>query len=311
LLRIEQEINRIGERQQYIGVSGRTGADIRPLAESVAGLLLHASPRVRIEAARVYVSLDAQSRVSFATPEQRHGFEKALDELKESLYIENDRAAYHMMLGGLHEMLGDADRAKDDYRSAIAVEPNLAGPRSNLAARLDDDVARLRQQLQPRQQGGGITAGQMKQILAQSQQIGLQAAKLRFEEHALLAKDIKRSQGLAGTHGLHYRFAMSSYLQQRFDLTEKHLLEAYRQEPETPRYLLGLATFYIQFDKPKDALNYIRPLIELDPQNQGYQSLLKKAQSMIESSPGPPDEKPPAEPTKSPADPSNKPETEK
>lgn len=285
LLRVDAEINRIGERMQYVGISGRSGTEIKPLAESIAELFVHPSPRVRIEAARVYTALDAQSRMAFATPEQRHGFEKALDELKESLYIENDRAAYHMMLGGLHEMLGDADRAKDDYRSAIAVEPNLAGPRSNLAARLDDDVARLRQQLQPGQQGGGMTAGQMKQILARIQQIGLEAAKLRFEEHALLAKDVERSKGLADTHGLHYRFAMSSYLQQRFELTEKHLLEAHQQEPQLPRYLMGLATYYIQFEKPVEALKYIKPLVKSDPRNQGYQSLLTKAQSMINSLP--------------------------
>lgn len=298
-MRLDAEINRIGERQQYVGNAVGAG-EVRPIAESVAKLFSHASPRVRIEAARVYVSLDPQSRMAFANPEQRHGFEKSLDELKESLYIENDRAAYHMMLGGLHEMLGDADRAKDDYRSAIAVEPNLPGPRSNLAARLDDDVNRLRQQLQQAPQGGGMTAGQMRQIMERSQQIGLEAAKLRFEEHALLAKDIERSKGLADTHGLHYRFAMSSYLQQRFEQAESHLLEAYRQEPKMPRYLMGLATYYIQFQKPKEALKYIRPLIEIDPQNQGYHLLLKQAREMIATSPDQPEEQPATTPSEPP-----------
>ena len=307
LLRLDAEINRINQRQQYGGVSGSTSAEIRPIAESIAKLFSHVSPRLRIEAARVYVSLDPQSRMAFAGPEQRHGFEKSLDELKESLRIENDRAAYHMMLGGLHELLGDSDRAKDDYRSAIAVEPNLAGPRSNLAARLDDDVNRLRQQLQQSQQSGGMTAGQLKQIMTRTQQIGLEAAKLRFEEHALLAKDIERSEGLPDTHGLHYRFAMSSYLQQRFEQAEKHLLEAYHQQPTTPQYLMGLATYYVQFDKPREALKYIRPLIETDSQNQGYQSLLEKAQSMMESLP----DQSSVEQTKPPIESSTEPEKKK
>ena len=78
---------------------------------------------------------------------------------------------------------------------------------------------------------------------------------------------------------------MSSYLQQRFELTEKHLLEAHQQEPQLPRYLMGLATYYIQFEKPVEALKYIKPLVKSDPRNQGYQSLLTKAQSMINSLP--------------------------
>jgi tetratricopeptide (TPR) repeat protein len=219
----------------------------------------------------------------FADPDQEYGFDKALEELKTSLYIENDRAAYHMMLGGLSEMLGDADRAKDDYRTAISVEPNLAGPRSNLAARLDNDVARLRQQLQQSQQSGGMMAGQLKQLMAQMQQIGLEAAKLRFEEHALLAKDIQRSEGLPGTHGLHFRYAMSCYLQQKFPAAETHLLEAYRQQPEIPRYIMGLATYYVQFGNPQEALIYIRLLLEIDSTNQGYRALFSKAKSMLDA----------------------------
>lgn len=282
LMRIDAEVNRINERLQYMGVTDTDGM-LRPLGEAVAELLLHPSPRVRIEAARVFVSFDPQSRKLFADPDQEYGFDKALEELKTSLYIENDRAAYHMMLGGLNEMLGDVDRAKDDYRTAISVEPNLAGPRSNLAARLDNDVARLRSQLQQSQQSGGMMAGQLKQLMGQMQQIGLEAAKLRFEEHALLAKDIQRSEGLPDTHGLHFRYAMSCYLQQKFPEAEKHLLEAYRQQPELARYLMGLATYYVQFGNPKEALVYIRLLLEIDSNNQGYRALFAKAKAMLDA----------------------------
>lgn len=283
LLRIDGEINRMQDRQRYLSPSGRTETEIRPVAESVVELITHPSKRIRIEAARVLVSLDPQLRLAFTDTEQRVGFEKALEELKQSLYIENDRATYHMVLGGLHEVLGDFDRAKDDYRSAISVEPNLSGPRSNLAALLEADVNRIRQQMQQAQTGGGINAGQLKQLFAQAQNIGVKSAKLRFKEHALLAKDIQRSVGLTDTHGLHYRFAMSSYLQQDLKSTEKHLLEAHRQQPEAPVYLMGLATYYIQFGDAEKALKYIGPLIKLDPRHPGYNSLLKKAKSMLNS----------------------------
>ena len=115
------------------------------------------------------------------------------------------------------------------------------------------------------------------------QQIGLEAAKLRFEEHALLAKDILRSEGLPDTHGLHFRYAMSCYLQQKFPEAEKHLLEAYRQQPEMARYMMGLATYYVQFGNPKEALIYIRLLLEIDSTNQGYRALFSKAKAMLDA----------------------------
>jgi tetratricopeptide (TPR) repeat protein len=279
LLRLDAEINRIGDRQRY-AQSGDSNSELRPLVGALAKLFDHPSRRVRIEAARVFVTLDPRTRMTLTDAEQRVGFEKALGELKESLYIENDRAAYHMMLGGIHEMLGDLDRAKDDYRAAISVETNLAGARSNLAALLDADSDRMRQQIQQSQSSGGVTAGQLKSMLTQIQQISIQAARLRAEEHELLAKDIERSKDLADTHGLHYRFAMSSYLQGEMEAAEKHLLEAHRQQPDMPTYLLGLAAYYIQVGKPKEALKYIEPLVKLDPRHPGYQSLLDQAQSM-------------------------------
>jgi predicted Zn-dependent protease len=76
---------------------------------------------------------------------------------------------------------------------------------------------------------------------------------------------------------------MSCYLQQKFPEAEIHLLEAYRQQPEITRYMMGLATFYVQFGKPKEALIYIRLLLEIDSTNQGYQALFSKAKSMMDA----------------------------
>lgn len=279
LQRIDTEISRIGDRQQY-SQTNSPSSELRPIVTALANLFDHSSKRVRIESARVFVSLGPQVRMSMTDSDQRVGFEKALDELKQSLNIENDRAAYHMVLGGIHEMMGEFDRAKDAYRAAISVESNLAGPRSNLAALLDADVTRTRQQMQQSQTSGGVTAGRLKSMLTQMQNVSEQAARLRWEEHGLLAKDIERSQGLADTHGLHYRFAMSSYLQQDLPAVEKHLLEAHRQQPEMAMYLIGLATYYISVEKPVEALKYIQPLVKMDPRHRGYQSLLEQARAL-------------------------------
>ena len=103
------------------------------------------------------------------------------------------------------------ERAKADYQAAITVEPNLAGPRSNLAALLESEADRLQNQLRQSQAGGGVAVGQLKGIVAQIQKLNQRSSRLRGQDHGLLAKEIQRSEGIPGSHGLHYRFAMSSY----------------------------------------------------------------------------------------------------
>jgi predicted Zn-dependent protease len=106
---------------------------------------------------------------------------------------------------------------------------------------------------------------------------------LRFEENGLLAVDVQRSEGLPDTHGLHYRYAMSSYVQGKLDLTEKHLLEAHAQQPENPMYLMGLSTYFIHVKQPQVALKYIEPLVKMDSQHPGYRALADQANQMIEA----------------------------
>ena len=276
LFRIDMEFSRIADRQQYGKSPSDSETQMARLTTAVAELLTHASRRVRIEAARVFVSLPPDVRVNQTTPEQRRAFELALDEYKQSLYAENDRAGVHMMLGGVHELLGDPARAKDDYRAAVSVEPNLAGPRANLAALLESEALQIRSQLGQAQSSGGLEAGQLRRTAEQIQRLGEQVERLRAEEHALLAKDLERSAGLEQTHGLHYRFAMSSYVQRDLPATEKHLLEALRQQPNEPTYLLGLATYYIHIEKPEVALGYVQTLLKQDPQHPGYRALLEQ-----------------------------------
>jgi tetratricopeptide (TPR) repeat protein len=235
-----------------------------------------------MEAARTLVNLPAEYRQKIE-PEFRQAFELALDEYKKSLFAENDRAGSHLMLGSLHEMLGDPERAKADYQAAITVEPNLAGSRSNLAALLEAEADRLQNQLRQAQTGGGMTVGQMKGILTQIQKLTERSSRLRGQDHGLLAKEIQRAEGIPGTHGLHYRFAMSSYLQRDLAAAEKHLSEAVRQQPDSPTYLMGLATYYLHVEKPDEAIKSIEQLIRLDDQHPGYQALKAQAQQQLQA----------------------------
>ena len=280
--RIDMEIRRVVDRNRYGNVSGDDRKQLKTLIVGIASLLATDSRRLRIEAARSLVGIPAEYRQSCLDPDLGQAFELALDDYKRSLYVENDRAGNHMMLGGLHEMLGDRERAKEDYRAAITVEPNLAGPRSNLAAILESDYERLQNQLRQTQSGGGMAAGQLKGIVAQMQNLNQQSSRLRGQDHGLLAKEIQRNEGVAGSHGLHYRFAMSSYIQHDLAATEKHLLEAIAQQPDDAMYLMGLATYYLQVEAPEKAKDYIDQLIQQDPNHPGYQALLQQAQQQLQ-----------------------------
>ena len=282
LIRIDSEVGRISERFQYSSDQNANLSELKKVADAVSRKFNHPSRRVRIEAARVFTMFDPQTRLNFTTADQRGAFEKAMDELKKSLYVENDRASSHVMLGGIHEMVRDFERAKDNYRAAVTIEPNLAGPRSNLAALLEQDIRRRRSEMQQSQQQGGIQARQLETMMKQMQRDAAQVDRLRFEEHGLLAKDVERSVGLPNTHGLHFRFAMSSFIQRDMKSAEKHLLEAYQQQPTFPRYQMGLATYYLDVEQDAEAaMKYIKSLVELDPAHPGYQALMDKANGML------------------------------
>ena len=191
--------------------------------EPVTELLSHESRRVRIEAVRVLASAPSDARQRYATTDSRRAFDLALAEYRKSLMVQNDRAMSHAMLADLYQLTGELTKAMDSYRTAIVVEPNLAGPRANLAYLLDAQVNQLRAQMRPN--GNPTSAEQLSELNDRIQLLAGESAKLRGQEHALLRKDLERSEGLPGTHGLHYRFAMSSYLQNDLSATEKHLLK--------------------------------------------------------------------------------------
>ncbi len=85
---------------------------------------------VRTEAARNLLNYPPQ----MMTPEANAAFRKAREELLEGLAASNDRGGAHLTLGILAEQQGRLREAIQHYETAIAVEPRVAGARTNLAA---------------------------------------------------------------------------------------------------------------------------------------------------------------------------------
>ena len=270
LWRVDAELNRQLNRMQYGASGSDSQRQLEKLTTAVVGLLNHKSRRVRIEAARIAASVPTEIRDRYARPDERKAFQLALEEYKQRLSVDSDRAGSHMMMGGLYEMLGNQEKAMDSYRTAIGAEPNVAGLRPNLAALLENRASQIRREMG---RATDITAVRAQEFAMQAQQLVEQATQFRLEEHELLKKDIRRAEGLPNTHGLEYRFAMSCYLQGDLEQTEKHLLIALGQQPENTSYLLALATFFQQQKKPDQAIKYANRLVQIDPLHRGFRRL--------------------------------------
>ena len=282
LYRIESEIGlRLELANYFVPKRGMTQQQVashfsnlfNPLANLVAKLLKHESRNVRVEAARVYAAFP-RDIVGTQPPD---AFADAKDELIESLMIDNDYGTSHRALGSVYELLGETEKAKTAYETAMRIAPNLIGVRSNLAALLEQDKSVLHQQVEEMMQ-----ADLAEQAEAAKNKIALiekRVDEMRKSEHELLGRDLERAKGLPNSDGLHYRYAMSCYVQEDMENAEQHLLKAYQINPNVPSYLVALASFYQKKENIAQALFFARKLVELEPNHPGYQNLLNSIEA--------------------------------
>jgi Flp pilus assembly protein TadD len=214
----------------------------RALLKALKPLLSDPSRLVRTEAARLLATFP-ENEFSPAELETRS---KAFEELMVSLAANSDQAGAHTTLAFIYEQTGKWRQAADCYRKAIHVQGDVVGPRSNLAALLD--------------------------------QLGREdeAKQLRREELKLLERDVRllKESGQENA-GLLYRLGMSLYLHDRFDEAEQALRRAYELEPDTPQFAAALALFYEKFERWDEAVRYCRRYLELQPHDPQYEQLLR------------------------------------
>jgi len=210
--------------------------DLKPMLSDPSRL-------VRTDAARILAALPAGE---FSTDEEREALENAFAELVVSLEANSDQSGAHTTLASIYEQSGKWRKAVECYRKAIYVQDDVVGPRTNLAALLD--------------------------------QMGEhdEATQLRREELKLLQRDVRllKESGQENA-GLLYRLGMSLYLHDRFDEAERALRRAHELEPQTPDFAAALALFCEKFERWDEAITYCRKYLELQPQDRQYQQLLK------------------------------------
>ena len=278
MLLLDAELRTRMERVAYAEEIDWT--EFRTVVKQVGSLLSHSSMAVRIEAGRIWNQLPDEAVKRFGDPEQNRAATVAISELKKHLLLGSERGINQARLGGLYDMLGQRDKAKDAYRTAVRVEPGFVGARGNLANLLERDMQEIQQRLSPAP-GNRISAAEMARLSEQGKRIAEEIYRLRREEYELLKIDVAKSEGLPETHGLYYQFGMASYLQGEMEAAREYLGKALQQQPENPTYLTGLATFLQRIGEYEKAAPLARKLLILDPENEGYQSLAEQISAAL------------------------------
>ena len=165
---------------------------------------------LRNEAARVLVASGTYQNLS---SNEQTRINLALRGVKESLMAASDRAGAHLGWAMLCEGQGRFEEAVDAYRTAIRVEPNTTGPRSNLSSLLERVASQ-----QPPQQATALLK---------------EAETLREQELPLLERDANLAPDNASVQ---YRFGLALYLAGKMDEAMERLEKSVELEPEVPDF---------------------------------------------------------------------------
>ena len=205
-------------------------ADVATIIETAGARLNDPVRLVRIEAANLLSGVPRDR----LTRDQQLALTPALEEYRSAMLRNSDQGGSHLALGVLAERMGDFQRARSAYETAIHVQPKVAGPRSNLAQLLQN-------------------MGDTK--LSQ---------RLLSEELLLLQRDAK----LAPEHpSVQYRYGLSLYLNGRLDDALPLIHRAHELQPANTEYLLMLCLLNEKLRNWQASLESLEQLIALQPGN--------------------------------------------
>ena len=271
--RLESEISFQLGRLQIQSVSGGPVNKISAVFSRLAPLLSHPSRLVRIESARVAMSVPMDMRQQWLTEHQSADLNRAFEELVDSLLVMRERGEAHRALGSLYESVGDIAQAERHYELAIRLQPSLTGSRWNLALIIEQRAEQLGQQAQ--QLAVQRRRNEAESLIGQAAELAARAAQLRDEEHAAMVRDLERMESLGVPDSMHYQVGMSYYRRGEYDQTEIHLRRAYDIAPENERNVRALAAFYeFRQDWPR-ALQFARRLVRMPNSQPGDRQLLQ------------------------------------
>ena len=198
-------------RASAVGVFLNAGPEtakkfLLPLLRDKSRLVREAATRVLLSTA--YGNMDYQ---------ERSQVDLAIKEVQATIMVASDRGGAHMNWGMMCEQQGRLDEAIEAYETAMRLEPNMTGPRTNLTSVMERSIqqapSQLRQQLQDR------------------------IKELRSEEMGLLARDAKLAPS---NPDIQYRYGLSLYLNGKNKEAMKYLELAAELAPDNPQFQMAV-----------------------------------------------------------------------
>lgn len=247
---------------------------IKTVVAELINALNHPRLEERLAIFQALLQVPTQFRVQNLDSSQRQRYERVQEEFLLSLKRDADVPQSHVMLANIQATAGNLDDAVRSIRRAIHIAPATQGLRSELANLLSYQVTAMHQAAaQLRQSNDAV---RIEELSRAGQELLDEINQLREADHKLLLRDLKRSEGIEGVDALHYRVAMSSYLRGELEATRSHLSQALAAQPQNETYVLAAATFYKSQLEWKEAMEFAKLLVELDPNHPGYRLLFEE-----------------------------------
>ncbi len=212
---------------------------------------------VRTEAARNLLDLPRETWSAKSGTK----FTAALTELEQGMQCNNDRAGAHLALGIFAEQQGRNQQAIEHYQKAITVEPNVTGPRTNLASLLERNLSS--------QINSKSASSKSASVIALQTEID----RLRKAELPLLERDVKL---LPTAAAIQFRYGLALYSDGQKESAFVHLVKAAELEPTRPDFAQAAAMACESLGRWDDALIWARRTVTLSGNALENQMLLQR-----------------------------------
>lgn len=215
---------------------------------------------VRIAAAQQLVQFPRQSR----TAATEGNLMRVLEEMRQGLVYSNDRGGSHLAWGSIMEQLGRNSEAIEAYETAIVVEPAMAGPRTNLAALLSNNL-------------------EMANSLPPPVRTRMEdrVKELRAVELELLARDVKLLANPPAS--LIHRYGLALYLNGQVSQAALQLDKAAELDSHNAQYAQMAALIYEKLQQRSSAIYWAEQHVKRSGDDPVARQLLKRIKQQSSS----------------------------
>lgn len=217
---------------------------------------------VRTEAARVLAPIVPDlAQSAKLTKEERNRLNKVLDEYRQVQAYQNDRGFSYAALGNLALNMQQFDKAEENFKKAIEVEPIFIPAYVNLA-----DVFRVEKEEKKAQ----ATLDQGLVIFPKNASLHYAKAMSYIRDgQKPKALESLRNATIYAADNMHYHYTYSLLLKDQGKRKEaiNELVEAYKLAPNNPELIYAISQSYAEMKDYALALEYAKKLQQLLPSN--------------------------------------------